>query len=66
MNKSIPVAARLSQVNFDWMKGKLGDKPRRGSISELIDLAVTEMRQGMEMSKSMRKRLKTQKGDKHE
>lgn len=63
MNKSIPVAARLSQVNFDWLKGKLGVDPRRGRMSEMIDLAVTEMRQGMEMSKSMRKRLKTQKGE---
>ena len=45
-NKGKVVALRLENENEAWILGK--SQGKRGKFSELINLAVTEMRQGME------------------
>ena len=44
--KSKPVSVRFGVVNAEWLRVKGGEG--RGRIAELVELAVTEMRQGME------------------
>lgn len=45
--KSKPVSVRFGVVNWEWLRGKAGE--RRGRVAELVELAVTEMRQNMEV-----------------
>lgn len=44
--KGKATAIRLSLENDAWILGKA--KGKRGAVSVLVDLAVTEMRHGME------------------
>ena len=53
--KSKPVSVRFGVVNWEWLKVKGGE--RRGRVAELVELAVTEMRQGME-GKAMKRKVK--------
>lgn len=52
--RSKPVSVRFTLENWEWLQGKAKDK--RGRMAELVELAVTEMRQGME-GKAMRKKV---------
>ena len=48
--KSKPVSVRFGVVNAEWLRVKGGE--RRGRVAELVELAVTEMRQNMEGAES--------------
>ena len=48
--KSKPVSVRFGVVNAEWLRVKGGE--RRGRVAELVELAVTEMRQNMEVAES--------------
>ena len=45
--KSKPMGVRFGVVNAEWLRVKGGE--RRGRVAELVELAVTEMRQNMEV-----------------
>ena len=44
--RSKPVSVRFTLDNWEWLRAKSKDK--RGKMACLVELAVTEMRQGME------------------
>jgi hypothetical protein len=52
-------SVRMTPENAEWLHTKAGNY--RGRVSELINLAVHEMRVGMEWRKELRKR-KQKKG----
>ena len=53
-------SVRMTPENAEWLHTKAGNY--RGRMSELINLAVHEMRQGMEWRKANRAKKGRQKG----
>jgi hypothetical protein len=53
--KGKTIAIRLSLENDAWLAEKMAGKSR-GFISEVVNLAITDMRQSMEWTKKMKKK----------
>ena len=61
--RSKPVSVRLTIENFEWLRVKASGK--RGRLAELVELAVTEMRQNMEATGDVERKTPEQMTDEY-